>query len=798
MRIFILLMFVSFNLFAANVALDKHYTLEPAPNYQLCTNETDLKDLTDGKYSDPKTPFWVQPGCVGWNQVPGPVKITIDLGAPQAVSQVRFSTAGNTSGVQYPLFIDVEVSNDGTNFHTLGSLTKLNKTPLPPADYGYKPVIFDAQFKTVSARYIRIRGIAKGNYFFCDEIEVLSSTSTPVVLDSLPVSVSDDNFLLLASGDLITNHIRQRMQITLNDLTEKLKTTGKYNPFAAEVKLLQAGINQYIYGGNPLEFRSVLPLNNTDRKIFALNAKLLRSLQYPALTCWTSDHFTNLSPLDHPPRNSAPLSLDMYMMNNEYRGAVLNLTNSGTGELNLSFATNGLPAELFEVAYADNAAMKLSPTALLPVDKTMKIPSGFTGQLYIRLNPKSMEPGKHMYKITVAGAPGAIEIPVNLTISKVSFPDTPRLNCGLWDYLDFHNADDGKSRGIYADQAGFARSNQQAYFVNSTFAAPYRSRGSKGENMAEWNIGVVNPVWQMKVGPDGEFQTVQDFTQFDTWVRNWPEAKYYIIFLSATGSSKFGDAAPGSERFHKAVAEFARQWEEHLTQIQLDHKRVVFHLLDEPRDRETYEASKHWISAFKAGSSSIPVYNNPNKFMPEFTDGLKNNDILSPHIELLIDGNRQSADFFRSRAEAGQELWVYSCDEGPFSTAPWYFRRQPWTAFAFGATGSYFWAYGDSSGMPNAFNQYLSDKMYYAPVIIQRNNITMTKHFEAMREGIEDYEYLCILRDLTTAKPNEKAKQLLDESVKEIMTRQKSALDGQTDPAEAHRTKILQMIDELS
>ncbi|MGN0869817.1 MAG: discoidin domain-containing protein [Victivallales bacterium] len=785
---------------AANIALNRPYTLDPAPNYALCTNETDLTDLTDGKNCESKTPLWAQPGCVGWNHVTVPIKVTIDLGKSQVVSQIRFSTGGNISGVQYPDSIDVEVSNDGRRFYRLGSLTDMCKAKLPPSDYGYKPVIFEAGFPPVSARYVRLRGMANGMYYFCDEIEIHSTVKQPAAIETLSEAVSDDNFASLASGALIERYSKLRMLKTWDEFSARLKSKGRTASYAAELARIRTSIKEFAYRGNPLEFSSAVPLGLPDCQLYTLNARLLRELGYPELSVWTADAYTDISPLAFPPKNSNP-GIQMHMMNNESRGAVLNLTSSADRELVLTVDSGNLPVKLYEVVYLDNAAMRLSSTALMPLNSDLRLPPGFTKQLYIQFHPQELPVGRHEGRLIVnRTSSAALEIPVQLTISPVRFPDKPRLNGGLWDYLDFRSKD-GKSRGLYGDQAEFARRDQQEHLMDSTFAGLYRSRGRCGENLAEWNIGILPGLDNMRVAADGSLLTRLDFSDFDRWTSAWPDAAHYLIFLGARADSKFGGAAPGTPRFDRAVAEFAAQWDAHLEAEGIDHRRVVFHLLDEPRDKATYEASKHWMKAFKNGSRRIPVYSNPNKFMPEFKEGMKDADILSPHIELLIGGDKQSAEFFRSRAAAGQKLWVYSCDEGPFSTAPWYFRRQPWVAFAFGATGSFFWAYCDSSGIPNALNQYLSDKIYFSPVLIQRNRITGTKHFEALREGVEDYEYLCILRDLIDAKTDlpsaANAKRLLQEAVSQISAQQKSALNGKSDPAGFWRNKILQAIDEL-
>ena len=66
-----------------NLALNKSYTLEPAPNYDLCTDADDAVQLTDGKTTNEY--FWTQQGSVGWRGVSFGL-ITVDLGRIEPIS----------------------------------------------------------------------------------------------------------------------------------------------------------------------------------------------------------------------------------------------------------------------------------------------------------------------------------------------------------------------------------------------------------------------------------------------------------------------------------------------------------------------------------------------------------------------------------------------------------------------------------------------------------------------------------------------------------------------------------------
>ena len=79
-----------------NIALHKHYTLEPAPTYGDCSLDPGRALLTDGTYTQGY--FWVQKTSVGWVHS-RPVVITIDLGRVEPVAGLSYSTAAGVAGV---------------------------------------------------------------------------------------------------------------------------------------------------------------------------------------------------------------------------------------------------------------------------------------------------------------------------------------------------------------------------------------------------------------------------------------------------------------------------------------------------------------------------------------------------------------------------------------------------------------------------------------------------------------------------------------------------------------------------
>ncbi len=102
-----------------NLAAGKPYRLDPAPNYQHCTDPGDRTQLTDGQRV--RGYFWTQEGAVGWTGYTH-VIITIDLGAVRPISGLSYHTVAGVAGVELPEAVIVLVSDDHKLWHDAGDL----------------------------------------------------------------------------------------------------------------------------------------------------------------------------------------------------------------------------------------------------------------------------------------------------------------------------------------------------------------------------------------------------------------------------------------------------------------------------------------------------------------------------------------------------------------------------------------------------------------------------------------------------------------------------------------------------
>jgi hypothetical protein len=95
----------------------------------------------------------------------------------------------------------------------------------------------------------------------------------------------------------------------------------------------------------------------------------------------------------------------------------------------------------------------------------------------------------------------------------------------------------------------------------------------------------------------------------------------------------------------------------------------------------------------------------------------------------------------------GKTLELYGTN-GPASrlSSYGYYRLMAWRAFEIGASAVGFWAFSDTGGAPSA-REYLAPRTSFSPLSIEGNEILPTRHLYAIREGVEDYEYLALVTD---------------------------------------------------
>jgi hypothetical protein len=378
-----------------------------------------------------------------------------------------------------------------------------------------------------------------------------------------------------------------------------------------------------------------------------------------------------------------------------------------------------------------------------------------------------------------------------MTVYPFEFPEETTLLLGGWSYTN-----GGGSYGITAENRPAFLKHMHEHYVN----CPWATRGVLGP--AEFD-GAGNP--RIKTA------------EWDDWRSQWPNARKYCIFLSLGGldgrtAQTFGGATAGTPEFDERVGKFFSAWAKHWKANGIDPSRIVILGHDEPRGDADVEAIGVWVRAIRKAVPEIvhfsdPVYPDPVNAPAELFELF---DILCPNRPMWLAHQKAFDDFYGRRAASGKTLQLYSCSGPARLLDPYaYYRLQAWHCWKIGATGTFFWALGDNQ-RESSWNEYLVRSGPYTPIFIDATSITPGVQMEAIRESIQDFETLVMLRDAVAAAKKagrfadaaRAAETLLGEGVDGVLDAEGANKLGLYDPkdrtkADALRVEALELLKVL-
>ena len=711
-----------------NVALKKPYTFSTPPSYALCRDPGDRTQLTDGEYT--KGYFWTQKSTVGWNSR-NVFTVTIDLGETFPISGFSYSTAFGKAGVKMPEFIHIYASEDNKEWYYIGELMakSIAERGLPSEeDYiHYRAATNDMPCK---GRHICFL-IMQQPYTFIDELEVLKGDDS--LLAKAPSEEKSStpmvHFYDKRLQSLIENDVKR-----LEDSIGKLASPAKATLSAEIADYRKNKLKRLTIGSE--DVTPFLPIDAVHGEFYAINAKYLRAKGLDKPMLWRSCRWDNFNPMEAPSKKTKPEPLEVEMMRGEVRAESFNILNPTDKALKFKIEVKGLPdgsgIDCREVMVMVAKQMKLSSSALRPGDGaslTVDVPSGMSRQIWLSFNRPTLKAG--LYKATVNAVADnfSLAIPLRLKIYDFDFPKEPRMHVGGWDYLD---GDGSYYRGKDCIK-------QNVAMMRSIYAD------------SPWGRSVVLPRGA-KFDADGHLLNADqlNYNEWDNWSARWPGARIYCIFLAV--GRKFYDEQMGTPRFNRMVSEFYGAWAKGLKARGIDSKNVVILLVDEPMTKEQDERIITWSKAIRDSKADFKIYEDPR--WTNFEDGdpemYNSADILCPSTVQMTNAEDVEAfkKFFTDYRDKGKTLWLYSC-HGPARLLDpiTYHRGQEWRAFEMGAEGSFYWALGCGGGIGDSWHPFRQPGTEYSPFMVSPTGPMDAKQSEGLREGVQDYEYLCMLRD---------------------------------------------------
>ncbi len=415
----------------------------------------------------------------------------------------------------------------------------------------------------------------------------------------------------------------------------------------------------------------------------------------------------------------------------------------------------------------------------LPANQT----HGFWVDIYV---PTDAPPGvyKGAYHVTARGQK-AVEISVELTVWDFALPRVPTFQTAL-------GSPAARMRGYYRQRAKAGKESEPKDWA--AVEAQCAELVSRHRINASPPPGTLNPVAR----PDGSFHFPPERV---AELRRFIDRHHVNALMTPHPRSAVKDPDKERQKLHAWLGSFDR------LAAALARPHVVFftYLRDEPNKEEEYRYVQTWGKAVRAAKSAVKVL----VVEQTWTQDEKWGDLygaVDVWCALFPLFKAQSA---AKRQALGETVWCYTalCQRAP---TPWWhidfpllhYRAPAWIAWRFRIRGILYWGgmsywrqVDDPWTDPKTLDRRKRNAKYlwngegtlvYPGRAVGYDGIAPSLRLKALRDGIEDYEYLAILERAGRA----------DEAQKLILPLATSWFQWQKDPAayETARAALAKMI----
>lgn len=263
-----------------------------------------------------------------------------------------------------------------------------------------------------------------------------------------------------------------------------------------------------------------------------------------------------------------------------------------------------------------------------------------------------------------------------------------------------------------------------------------------------------------------------DFADHDDYVRR--HAPNGIILFCGYQGALQGPGKHDEPAYKRAHVAWLRAWVAHLAELGVGYDDFALYPIDEPGLSEgLVEAYLLYAQLAREADPGIRMYTDPvaRITMDELQRMAPYVDIWCPNRNgFLLDINADKLAFIKQQ---GRTHWTYECDDNVKHQSPLgYYRAQAWLVWHHGLTGIGFWSYCTSQNdpwfTPPDGHDYL--------IIYPGQGVVRSKRWYGIRDGIEDYGMLTVLREALAAAKQanasgdavQRAEQLLGEGASHI------------------------------
>ncbi|MFZ2146912.1 MAG: hypothetical protein WAV28_06805 [Sedimentisphaerales bacterium] len=737
-----------------NLARHKSYTFSPKPNYHLCTDKSDVIQLTDGRTSGS---HWTDKSTVGWQKAEPAVEIVIDLGKKSAIYEVRiYTVGGGFAEVEFPEYAAVLVSDDGREFRFAGLVSSKDLENVRSSGFRGIPRTLNIGNINAPGRYVKLAIKPKWRYVFLDEVEVLGDSLSAVknikLRNDLEVFETSEKLLKRIDGYL---QLSENAAATL----KSAKENSSYLPGRLSEKILSELENPAWKTDVPTNsIYSANELPGIKRQIGKTRAGIYKAVYGKPFMCLPANPMEMVFEKEMSLGKSTK-DINIQMWQNEYESAAFNIVNCSDEAMTMAVSISPLlgpddkkvgSKRTFTIRRAiyvqGNTVGSIADALVLQAERPFILQPGELTQIWLTIFNPTLTAGSYKGQVGVLAKTAEeknlpIEtIPVTVEVQEYKFPENFALNTCNWAYYKV------------ASEAEMAEDLNE-HHINVYMVPP--------QDLPFLRFSSDRPGGVRK----------PNFANLDKALQYHNYARTYLLCLDFNSNKKdhgrFGKVEWMTPEWKVVFSQWLKNLVKHLKDADVDYDKFALYPFDESLCDDFYQLAK----LIKATNPKVRIFANsfgkgPKEFV-RFRELVDIWCLQDSHCERNPQWLEQIKDF-------GKQVWTYECLRPMKAKDPYsYYRLLPWRAFKRGQTGAGFWIYyyglnfqtgavpWDDTLRPQGFSGVVYGSKA-GPIPGLSENITPSRRWEAWREGVEDYQYLFEVQkaiDLISAENPEIAKQ---------------------------------------
>jgi outer membrane protein assembly factor BamB len=509
----------------------------------------------------------------------------------------------------------------------------------------------------------------------------------------------------------------------------ELDTAGR-DALAGEVDAFLAGISE-------------------SRQFAALLLSEMDAGREPRFALWQdANPWDNTIPRSTLPDKGGPLTIDAWAFGNEIESVCVNAVNLTSEGMTLRVEPGTVTREgddkplmpahrivgLHQPTWLPSKFNEIVPDVLprLGDGYTIDIAPGEVQQLWLNLHTAELEPG--IYNLTwpvrtLDSTSFTTELTIRLEVSTVALPEKSRFLAGYW------------SRNKLGEFSTVPDLNEHLQTLWYGIPLPGAKADAKGALVGELD-------WTAHDAVVTQAKQVDQILYGGLPTPSFPKSVVVTDELRLTAQRNYVNAVVT-----------------HLRTLGLDYENFMVYVEDEPGLNGTVEHYMERAKSIKAIDPRIQNYANPwGAITTEMIEEMwPVTDVWQPGMETI---EFLGPEYVAAMKKGGKRVATYTPPGNCRILRPLgFYRSQPWLAWHWGIEGGGWWVYNQGTDLWGTAPDREPD---YGGVTYDGRSLVTSRRWEAMRDGIEDFNALCLLKERAETADDAEALRTIEEAVAHV------------------------------